>query len=305
MGHNHSHSGQVSEKRLGLSIGLNLVITLAEFAGGIFSNSLALLSDAVHNLSDTISLILAYIAQKIGRREHNEKQTFGYKRAEILAAFLNAVALIVISLYLVYEAIQRLKDPQSIHTGIMLWVALVGLMANLFSVILLQRDATGNLNIRSAYLHLIGDTLSSVVVIAGALAIRYFNILWLDPVLTMVISLFILKETYGILVQATGILMESSPPDLDIDAIKNTLEQLDEVDNVHHIHAWRISDHETHFQCHVDISSDLPLSETDRIRIKMEKMIMEKYPVHHVTIQMEYNTCQDKNPIAHMHSHDK
>ena len=283
MAHSHGHQqGNISGKRLGVSILLNLGITLTEFAGGLLSNSLALLSDAVHNLGDTMSMVLAYIAYRIGQRRHNEKQTFGFRRAEILAAFLNAVVLIVISVYLVYEAILRLKNPTPIQTGIMFWVALAGLAGNLISVLILQRDASANLNIRSAYLHLIGDTLSSVAVILGSLAIRWFGIVWLDPVLTILISLVILKETYRILAQATGILMESSPPDIDIDAIKKKLETLEEVENIHHIHVWGISDTETHFQCHADLCRDLPLSEADRVRSAMEELVLKEFPVHHL-----------------------
>jgi len=299
----HHHHPAVSEKRLGFSILLNLTITIAEFIGGLFSNSLALISDAVHNLSDTFSLILAFIAQRIGKKDYTPRQTFGYKRAEILSAFINAVILIVISIFLFYEAVLRFNHPEPVNSHVMFWVALIGLAANLISVVILQRDASGNLNIRSAYMHLIGDTLSSVVVILGALAIRFFGILWLDPVLTILIGIFILKETYRILAQATGILMESSPGDIDIEALRKELEKNPGIANIHHIHIWRISDHETHFQCHADLSDDLLISQSDRIRMDMEKIIIAHFPIHHVTIQMEFDTCKDKGTIAGKHEH--
>lgn len=295
----HSHQGhKVSGKNLLVTVVLNLVITLTEFLGGIFSNSLALISDAFHNLGDTLSVVISYLALWIGRRESTSRKTFGYRRIEILAALFNTTLLIGISLYLFFEAFHRLKDPVPIKSGIMFWIALVGLAANLFSVLLLKRDSASNLNIRSAYLHLMGDTLSSVAVILGSILIRYFEAYWVDPLLTFLIGIFIIRETWSIWKETIEILMEASPGALDIGEIKTELEKHPRVSNIHHIHAWRLTDSEIHFQCHVDISENLPISEIDKVRMKLEKVLTEKFGISHVTIQVEFDTCNDKGSIA-------
>ncbi len=177
---------------------LNVIITIAEFLGGIFSGSLALLSDAVHNLSDVGAIILSFIAHLISRRSRNNNKTFGYERAETLAAFTNGVVLIVISVVLFVEAIQRFWEPEHIHGGIMLVVSIIGLLANIISMLAMHRDAKGNLNVRSTFIHMLSDALSSVAVVIGAVFIYFWNVTWLDPVLTILVSLFVLHEAYEI-----------------------------------------------------------------------------------------------------------
>jgi cobalt-zinc-cadmium efflux system protein len=295
----HSHHGhQASGKNLLITVILNLVITLTEFLGGIFSNSLALISDALHNLGDTFSIVISYIALRTGRRKSNAQKTFGYKRIEILAALFNTTLLIGISLFLFFEAYHRLKDPVPIKSGVMFWVALVGLMANLFSILLLKRDSKSNLNVRSAYLHLMGDTLSSVAVILGSILIRYFEVYWIDPLLTFLIGIFIIRETWSIWKETIEILMEASPGEMDIGEIRTELEKHPRVSNIHHIHAWSLTDSEIHFQCHVDILENLPIREIDKVRMELEKVLTEKFGISHVTIQVEFDTCDDKGSIA-------
>ncbi len=299
MGTRHSHQGhRVSERNILITVILNLVITITEFLGGIFSNSLALISDALHNLGDTFAIAIAYVALRIGKRKGNVRKTFGYKRIEILAALFNTTLLIGISLYLFFEAYQRLKDPVPIKSGVMFWIALVGLLANLLSVLLLKRDSASSLNIRSAYLHLMGDTLSSVAVIMGSLLIRYLEVNWVDPLLTFLIGIFIIRETWSIWKETIDILMEASPGELDIGEIKTELEKHLQVSNIHHIHAWRLTDSEIHFQCHVEVLENLPIREIDKLRIELEKQLIEKYGIQHVTIQVEFDTCDDKGSIA-------
>jgi len=296
-GHTH-HGHQVSGKNLLITVILNLVITLTEFLGGIFSNSLALISDALHNLGDTFSIVISYIALRVGKRKGNARKTFGYKRIEILAALFNTTMLVGISLYLFFEAYHRLKDPVPIKSGIMFWIALVGLMANLISVLLLKRDSVSNLNVRSAYLHLMGDTLSSIAVILGSILIRYLEVYWVDPLLTFIIGIFIIRETWSIWKETIEILMEASPGELDIGGIKTELEKHPRISNIHHIHAWRLTDSEIHFQCHADISENLPIREIDKVRMELEKVLTGKFAIRHVTIQVEYDTCDDKGSIA-------
>ena len=192
MGHNHHHHSNdySSDKSLLFVTFLNVFITVVEIIGGLMANSLALLSDALHNLSDTIAILLAYIARKVSRRDSNEKKTFGYKRIEILAAFFNALVLIGISIFLVYEGINRFYNPEPIKGLLMMVVASAGLIFNLIAVLILKKHSGSSLNIRSAYLHLMGDTLSSFAVIIGGVLIYFFDVYWVDPVITILISMF-------------------------------------------------------------------------------------------------------------------
>ncbi len=297
-GHHHAHSGtENTEKNLLLSALLNLVVTVAEVIGGLFSNSLALLSDALHNLGDTSAIFIAYLANLISKKEGTSKKTFGFKRIEILAALFNAIVLVVIIIYLFIEAWHRLKNPMPIKGLVMLIVAVVGLLANLFSVLLLKKHAVQSINIRAAYLHLIGDTISSFVVIFTAILIYFFNIFWIDPLVTFLLGIYLLWETYRILKVALDILMQATPPGLDLNLVKEALETIPAIDNIHHVHAWNLSDQDIHFECHVDLKSDIRISETEIIRDAINEMLKEKFRITHVTIQYEYNCCADKNMI--------
>lgn len=178
-------------------------------------------------------------------------------------------------------------------------IAGIGLAANLVGVLLLYADSSRNMNARAAYLHLLGDTLSSLVVIIGGILIYFFHIWWLDPLITVLISLFIIKETYGLLKESVNILMQSAPGNIDLEHIKKELELLPEVLNVHHIHAWNLSENELHFEGHVDLASDLRISNTDQIRHRIEKILSDKYHITHVTLQMEFGCCDDTNLIHH------
>ncbi len=297
-GHSHTHSHpENTEKNLLLSVLLNFLVTIAEIIGGLVSNSLALLSDALHNLGDTSAIFIAFLANVISKKERTNKKTFGFKRIEILAALFNAIILVVIIIYLFIEAWHRLKNPMPIKGLVMLIVALVGLVANLLSVLLLKRHSVQNINIRAAYLHLIGDTVSSFAVIITALLIYFFNIYWIDPLVTFLLGIYLLWETYRILKVALDILMQATPPGLDLEMVKKTLETIPAIDNIHHVHAWNLSDQDIHFECHVDLASDIRISETEIIRDAINEILKEKFRITHVTIQYEYNCCEDKNMI--------
>ena len=297
-GHSHLHTGaENTEKNLLLSALLNLIVTVAEVIGGLYSNSLALLSDALHNLGDTSAIFIAYLANLISKKEGTSKRTFGFKRIEILAALFNAIILVVIIVYLFIEAWQRLKNPMPIKGLVMLIVAVVGLLANLASVLLLKKHAVQSINIKAAYLHLIGDTISSFVVILTAILIYFFNIYWIDPLVTFLLGIYLLWETFRILKVALDILMQATPPGLDLSLVKKSLETIPAIDNIHHVHAWNLSDQDIHFECHVDLKSDIRISETENIRDSMNEILKEKFRITHVTIQYEYNCCADKNMI--------
>lgn len=295
MGHPHQHSsGNIKEKSLIVVTGLNLVITIAEFIGGLLSNSLSLLSDALHNLSDTLALLIALIAHKISKKPSNLNKTFGYQRAEILAAFVNASVLIFISFYLFIEAWKRFVDPEPIKGKLMFIVAIIGLLANLISVLILHKDNKTNMNIKAAYLHLIGDTLSSVAVIVGGILIMRFKWYWVDPLITVLVALYIAKETYSILKESINILMQATPKNVDLIKIEEDIKAMEEIKSIHHIHAWNLNESSSLIEMHVDLNKDLPISETETIIVAVEKLLYEKYNIKHVTLQFEFNRCDNK-----------
>src|SRR5690606_2451264 len=202
----------------------------------------ALISDAIHNLSDSVSVILAWLAQVLSRKPTTLKSTFGYKRAEILAAFINSVALIAISIYLIFEAVKRLLHPEPVDPKWMFWLGLLGLVANGISVLVLEREKNKNINIKAAYLHLLGDALTSLAVIAGAVLIWFFNIVWVDALVTILIGIYLLVHTWKLLKESVTILMQMAPAELDIQKIETRLMQVEGLKNVHHIHVWNLTD---------------------------------------------------------------
>jgi cobalt-zinc-cadmium efflux system protein len=309
MAHFHEHQqmpGSLERSKankLLAATALNLIITVVEIIGGLASNSLALLSDAFHNLGDTFAVFLAYIAHRISGRDATEKKTFGYKRIEILTAFLNALVLIIITIFLFIAAYHRLLSPSPVKGTIMFIVALIGLIANLFSVLILKDQSKQNLNVRAAYLHLLGDTISSIAVIIGSGIIYYFKIYWIDPLITILIGFYIIKEAYSVLKEAIDILMQGTPTSIDLSNVVGELEKQEEIDNIHHIHAWKLNDEQIHFECHVDLIRNLPVSETDLIRLEIEKMLKNKFGISHVTIQFEYNCCKEKSLIHPQQDH--
>lgn len=297
--HNHNEAGHVhdvstlSGKKIFWVTLLNATITIAEIIGGLLSGSLSLLSDAMHNLSDTFAIALSYFANKIARKPKDEKRTYGYKRAEILTAFINAAVLIALSFLLIIEAFKRFSSPESINGNLMIIVAFIGLIANFVSVFLLEKDSHENLNIKSSYLHLLSDTISSVGVLVGGIAIKVWGIVWIDPVVTIAISLYILKEAWHVTKKTIDILMQASPS-LDYEHIKEDIEAIEYVKNIHHVHAWMINENTIHFEAHLDLS-DMLLSEVQVIYEKIEHLLKEHYGISHITLQAEVDTCCSKN----------
>jgi cobalt-zinc-cadmium efflux system protein len=294
--HHHSHdASHLSGRKIFWVTLLNAIITLAEFIGGLISGSLALLSDSLHNLSDTLAIALSYFANKIAQKPQNYRKTFGYKRAEIIAAFINSSVLLAISTLLIVEAIKRFYNPHPIDGNLMIGVAVIGLLANLFSVYLLQKDAHANINIKSSYLHLIGDTVSSIGVVGGGLAIKFWQITWIDPVVTLLIAAYIIKEGWKIFRQTIDILMQSAPK-LDYKNIKLSVEKISGVKNIHHVHAWTIDENLIHFEAHIDLD-DMLLSEAEKIYDKIKQILQTEHNIHHITLQAEVDNCRDKKLI--------
>jgi cobalt-zinc-cadmium efflux system protein len=292
---NHHH--EVNARNMIFVIFLNFLITLAEVLGGLFANSLSLISDALHNLSDGIAILISYVALRLSRRKSTIQKTYGFKRAEILAALFNASVLIIIIFFLFKEALIRLFHPHKIDSLLMMVVAIIGLIANVIGVILLRKDAHHNLNIKSAYLHLIADSLSSIAVVIGSIIIKTFNFYAIDPILTIVIGIYILRESYSIIQNTVNILMQSTPENIDIMEIKCAIEDLPEIHNLHHVHIWQMTDKDIYFEGHIDVCDDYHISESSQIIRKIEKILTEKFGISHITIQIEFGTCTDKEII--------
>lgn len=286
--HNHN---EVNKNNLLIAIALNFSITTAEVIGGIISGSLSLVSDALHNLSDSISIIISYLALKISQRDNNERLTFGYKRAEILSALFNSVVLLAISMYLFREAYLKIKNPQPIDGLLMFIVALVGLLANFISVLILKKDSNKSLNVKSAYIHLLSDTLSSVGVVIGGVIIYFYKIYYIDSILTILIGGYIIKESIAIISETVEILMQAAPKHIDINKIKEEIESLEEVKNVHHVHIWRLNDSNIHFEGHINLKENLAVNDIIPVYKKIED-ILRKHNITHSTLQVEYECCE-------------
>ncbi len=295
--HNHTHAENVRGKKLLWVTLLKFSISLVQVAGGIISNSLSLISDAIHNLGDTSAIFIAFLAGKHADKRPDARKTFGYKRTEILAALFNAVVLIAICIFLFVEAYERFRNPQAIKGGIMLSVAVFGLIANLISVLVLQKEKSHNLNIRAAYLHLLGDTLSSVAVIAGGIAILVWQIYWLDPLVTVAVGVYIIYHTWDVVRQTVDILMQATPRHIDIQEIKQSVEALPQVENIHHLHIWQMDDEHIHLEAHLNISQDLSLSKAQTVRHDVETLLKDKFGISHITLQIEYKGCKDNNDL--------
>ncbi|WP_166959874.1 cation diffusion facilitator family transporter [Yeosuana marina] len=301
MGHSHSHSHTHSDlkgRNLVISIILNIVITIAQVIGGLLSGSLSLLSDALHNFSDVISLVVSYIANKLSGQAASLQKTFGYKRAEILAAFVNAAALIIVAIYLIKEAIIRFQDPQVIESGLVIWLSLVAIIGNGFSVLLLKKASESNMNMKSAYLHLLTDMMASVAVLIGGLLMKYYQIFWVDSVLTFAIALYLIVMGFDLLKDSFRVLMLFTPNTIQIKEIVDDIQGIEEIKNVHHVHIWQLNEDEIHLEAHIDFKNDISLSQFDKILHTVEDLVHDNYGINHINIQPEFGKCDKKDVIV-------
>ncbi|MCS7234060.1 MAG: cation diffusion facilitator family transporter [Synergistetes bacterium] len=302
--HNHIHEpSQVEGIKLFYVILLNFAICGAEFIGGIVSGSLALISDSLHNFSDAMSIVVTYFAHKISLKSASERKTFGYKRSTILAALFNSVTLLAIGALLIKEAIERLLRPQYIDGLTVLWVASIGLVANLLSMYFLKRWSRRDINVKTAYLHMFADALSSIAVILGAIMMLYFNLWWLDPTLSIAIAIYVIRESFKILNKSLNILMQSTPETIDIGELVESIERLEEVKDVHHVHVWSLDDKMVFFEGHVNLKKDIPISKVMRVYDRIEEEL-HRFGISHVTIQAEYNGCPECGVIKSREERD-
>ncbi|MTE27165.1 cation diffusion facilitator family transporter [Winogradskyella ouciana] len=296
--HKHSHNHDLNGRNLFISILLNIVITVAQVVGGLISGSLALLSDALHNLSDVVSLIISLIANKLVRQKASLKRTFGYKRAEILAAFINAATLIIIAILLIFEAVERFKNPQQIESNLVIWLSVIAILGNGFSVLLLKKNAGDNMNMKSAYLHLLTDMMASVAVLVGGLLMKFYQIWWIDSVLTFAISIYLIVMGWNLLKDSFRVLMLFTPESTSVDSIVKDIQTIDTIKNVHHVHIWQLNEEEIHLEAHIDFNKNITLSEFDTILDEIEELVYHKYEINHINIQPEFGKCDTKDVIV-------
>ena len=295
--HSHNHQHDLKDKKLFFTIILNIVITVAQVIGGIVSGSLSLLSDALHNFSDVISLVISFIASKLSKRKASINRTFGYKRAEILAAFINASTLVIVAVLLIIEAVKRFQNPQEIESTIVIWLSFLAIIANGFSVLLIKKDAKNNLNLRSAYLHLFTDMMASVAVLIGGLLMSYYQLFWVDSVLTFLIAIYLIWVGYDLLKKSTKILMLFTPDQVNIKEMLRVVHEIPKVNKLHHVHVWSLNDDELHLEAHLDLKENVSISEFDIILNKIETVLHDKFQINHITIQPEFNKEDSKNVI--------
>lgn len=301
MEHNHNHrihKHNVETKNLVISIFLNVLITLAQVVGGIVSGSLALISDALHNFSDVLSLVFSYVAHKLSRRKASISQTFGLKRAELIAAFVNAFTLVLVALYLVFEAVMRFFEPKEIASDTVIWLALLGIVANGLSVLLLKKDADYNLNMKSAYLHLLTDMMASVAVLVGGLLMKYYQIYWIDSVMTLIIAVYLIVVGTDLLIKSTKMLMLFTPEHINIKEIVREVHKIPGIRKLHHIHVWHLNEEELHLEAHLDCSDDIRMSEFNNLLHLLEEVLYEKFGINHVNIQPEFHKEDPKDFIV-------
>jgi len=297
--HNHSHDhGDLKGRNLLISILLNIIITAAQVVGGLISGSLALLSDALHNFSDVISLIISYIANILSKKKASFQKTFGYKRAEILAAFINAATLIIVAILLIIEAVKRFQNPQTIATHLVIWLSVVAILGNGFSVLLLKKDSETNMNMKSAYLHLLTDMMASVAVLIGGLLMKYYQVFWVDSVLTFAIALYLIWMGFDLLKNATKVLMLFTPETIPVKKIVEDINAFKSIKNVHHVHVWQLNEDEIHLEAHIDFNINITLSEFDVILRQIEDLVFDKYDINHVNIQPEFGKNDAKDVIV-------
>ena len=295
MEHEHHHH-EVSGKNLWWTILLNLAITLAEGIGGLISGSMALISDATHNFSDVLSLIISYVANRLTRRKATTAQTYGFKRSEILAAFINSTTLIVLAIFILVEGIQRFFAPEVIDAQWVIWLAAGSIAVNGLSVLFIRKDAEGNMNIRSSLLHLFSDMMTSVAVLLGGLAMNYFQWYWVDSLFSVLIALYLLYSSWGILKASIKIMMQFTPDEVDVDKMVAGISKISGIKNIHHVHLWQIDEHELMLEAHVDMENDIAISEFENV-LEEIKQVVDGYNIHHVNIQPEFSVSDNKQII--------
>ena len=304
--HDHNHSRSSNKKVLRISLLIITSFMVVEIIGGLLTNSLALLSDAGHMFSDAAALALSLFAFHIGERPGSRRKTFGYKRFEILAAALNGLTLLIIAVLIIYEAIGRFIHPPEIATMGMLIVSVIGLLVNIFVACYMHRssDTKENVNMRGAYLHVLGDLLGSVGAIAAALLMLAFGWRWADPLASILVALLIVRSGWGMLQTTAHILMEGAPANVDCDEIVAAVQQVSGVESVHDLHIWTITSGLHALSCHIVVDGNLSVAEAEKI-VREVKHVLQHKNITHVTVQVESRAHgHNDDLLCHMHAHE-
>jgi cobalt-zinc-cadmium efflux system protein len=287
MPHDHSHTHEhTSDRRLVLALALNLLLTVVEVIAGLLSGSLALVADAVHNLSDCGSFVIALVARRIGRWPSDDLRTFGYRRAEIIGALINLTILIVISLFLIYEAIERYFYPRPIDGWIVVGVAAIALAVNAATTVVLYAMSRHNLNVRAAYLHNMADSFSSLGVIVAGAVILWFGVLWIDSMMTLVVAVFTIWHSLPDIRRSIHILMEGAPSDVETATLVAELQSVPGVAEVHHLHLWELDEHHRALEVHI-VVEPAQLERWTVIKQELKLRLSERFDIHHSTLEFE------------------
>ncbi len=299
MAHDHHHDvEQMGDRRLAWAIAINMVLTLAQVVGGILSGSLALIADALHNFSDAASLLIAWVARRIGRQPPDRFKTFGYKRAEVIAALINLVTLVIVGLYLVYEALWRIVEPQPIEGWTVVIVAAIALVVDVATALLTYTMGKRSMNIRAAFLHNVSDALASLgVIVAGSLILLY-GWYWTDTLLTLLIAAYVLYQAATLLPKTIHILMQGAPENIDIDEVIAAMEAVEGVENIHHLHLWQLDEHANALEAHVVIAD---FGATETVKQALKQMLRSRFGIGHSTLEFETAHCNGECGQDHEH----
>jgi cobalt-zinc-cadmium efflux system protein len=298
-GHQHRHGLEASsggKRDLLVALAITVLMMVAEIIGGLLSNSLALLSDAGHMFTDNLALLLSFFAMTFAAMPATQRKTFGFYRLEILAAFVNGVVLVLVSFYILYEAYLRIIHPEPVGGKVMLVIALIGLAANILGAVVLNRHSATSLNIRGAYLHILGDALSSLGVVIGGVIILYTGWYLVDPILSILISLVIIYSAWALVKESVDILLESVPSHIDIETVASEIQKIEGVREAYHIHVWTITSGVYAMSAHVVIDDQL-VSRSRELLDRISMIVAEKFRVMHSTIQIECERCE-MNPVC-------
>ncbi|AUQ64876.1 MAG: cobalt-zinc-cadmium efflux system protein [Afipia broomeae] len=301
MGHGHHHhvDPEAGDRRVVAAIAVNIGLTVAQIVGGILSGSLALIADALHNFSDAISLIIAFGARKIARRPRDAEMTFGYGRVEVVAALINYTTLIVIGLYLLYEAAMRFADPQPVEGWLIVIIAGIALIVDAATAALTYAMSKSSVNIRAAFLHNVADALGSVAVIVAGTLILLFDWRLIDPLVTVLIAGYILWQSFREIGPVIRILMLGSPPELETKAVLDTVRGIDGVTGIHHAHFWQMDEHRAALDAHIVIAEGR-WSEADALKDRIKTALADRFDIEHTTLELECarHACDDPSEFG-------
>ena len=286
MGHDHSHHEFVSTKKLYLAVVINIILTVFQVIGGLLSGSLSLLADALHNFSDAGALGIAAIAVKIAKVPSNQRMTYGYKRAEILGALINSITLVMVGVYLLYESINRYFDQNIVDGWTVVWVAAIALVIDILTALLTYSGSKDSVNIKAAFVHNVSDAAASVVVIVSGILIINFQIYIVDLLATVVISFYVLYQSFILIRQCILVLMQSTPAHINIDDIKKAVEDISLVNEAHHIHVWQLDDKKIFMEGHIKIAAE-NLPKIEIIKSQIRQFLKSKFSITHTTLEIE------------------